>query len=171
MQKSLSNSCHAVDTSRATLDTTSTTICTVLVEFNICVKMYISFNNYFIFSVNKNNDNFEYNEDPNEFYGHKWTLKTFWKYLEMEGHDTQRIWRRIKNVMIKTVMCGYPDIVQGDKKNTSSLVFILKFQCLKKNARVTTTVTSCLVLISSWTRNSSPGCWSSTTSPQWRRLP
>ena len=32
----------------------------------------------------------------------------------MEGHDTQRIWRRIKNVMIKTVMCGYPDIVQGD---------------------------------------------------------
>ena len=66
------------------------------------------------FSVNKNNDNFEYNEDPNEFYGHKWTLKTFWKYLEMEGHDTQRIWRRIRNVMIKTVMCGYPDIVQGN---------------------------------------------------------
>ena len=79
--------------------------------------MYISFNNYFIFSVNKNNDNFEYNEDPNEFYGHKWTLKTFWKYLEMEGHDTQRIWRRIKNVMIKTVMCGYPDIVQGNIQN------------------------------------------------------
>ena len=56
----------------------------------------------FIFSVNKNNDDFEYNEDPNEFYGHKWTLKTFWKYLEMQGHDTKRIWRRIKNVMIKT---------------------------------------------------------------------
>jgi len=70
--------------------------------------------------VNKNNDNFEYNEDPNEFYGHKWTLKTFWKYLEMEGHDTQRIWRRIKNVMIKTVMCGYPDIVQVFKKESQS---------------------------------------------------
>ena len=55
-----------------------------------------------IFSVNKNNDDFEYNEDPDEFYGHKWTLKTFWKYLEMQGHDTKRIWRRIKNVMIKT---------------------------------------------------------------------
>ena len=52
--------------------------------------------------MNKNNDDFEYNEDPDEFYGHKWTLKTFWKYLEMQGHDTKRIWRRIKNVMIKT---------------------------------------------------------------------
>ena len=76
-----------------------------------------------IFSVNKNNDDFEYNEDPNEFYGHKWTLKTFWKYLEMEGHDTKRIWRRIKNVMIKTVMCGYPDIVQGNIRNL--VLFIL----------------------------------------------
>ena len=75
-----------------------------------------------IFSVNKNNDDFEYNEDPNEFYGHKWTLKTFWKYLEMEGHDTKRIWRRIKNVMIKTVMCGYPDIVQGNILKPHSLI-------------------------------------------------
>ena len=82
--------------------------------FVVQYKVYYCTIIYFIFSVNKNNDNFEYNEDPNEFYGHKWTLKTFWKYLEMEGHDTKRIWRRIKNVMIKTVMCGYPDIVQGD---------------------------------------------------------
>ena len=65
------------------------------------------------FSVNKNNENFEYNESPEECYGHKWSLRSFWKYLESEGVDWQRVWRRIKMACVKTFMCGHPDILQG----------------------------------------------------------
>ena len=35
-------------------------------------------------SVNKYNEDFEHNEAPSEFSGHKWSLQTFWKYLEKE---------------------------------------------------------------------------------------
>ena len=35
-------------------------------------------------SVNKYNEDFEHNEAPTEFSGHKWSLQTFWKYLEKE---------------------------------------------------------------------------------------
>ena len=68
------------------------------------------------YSVNKNSEKFEYNESPGEFYGHKWSMKTFWKYLEMKGIDWQRVWRRIKNTTVKTIMCGLPDILQGQKQ-------------------------------------------------------
>ena len=37
-----------------------------------------------ILSVNKYNEDFEHNEAPSEFSGHKWSLQTFWKYLEKE---------------------------------------------------------------------------------------
>ena len=66
-----------------------------------------------VFSVNKNNENFEYNEAPDECVGHKWSLRSFWKYLEQRGVDWQRVWRRIKNTCVKTLMCGHPDILQG----------------------------------------------------------
>ena len=37
-----------------------------------------------ILSVNKYNEDFEHNEAPSEFSGHKWSLQTFWKYLQKE---------------------------------------------------------------------------------------
>jgi len=78
---------------------------------------FIHLTNY---SVNKDNEDFEYNEAPGEFVGHKWSLKTFWKYMECEGHDWARIWSRIKNVMVKTIMCGHGDILQVFNKESKS---------------------------------------------------
>lgn len=72
------------------------------------------------YSVNKNNENFEYNESPDEFYGHKWSLRTFWRYLETQGVDWQRVWRRIKNTCVKTFMCGHSDILQVFRKEAVS---------------------------------------------------
>jgi len=72
------------------------------------------------YSVNKNNENFEYNESPEECVGHKWSLKTFWKYLEEKGVDWRRVWRRIKNTCVKTFMCGHSDILQVFRKEASS---------------------------------------------------
>jgi len=78
---------------------------------------FIHLTNY---SVNKDNEDFEYNEAPGEFVGHKWSLKTFWKYMESQGHDWPRIWTRIKNVMVKTIMCGHADILQVFNKEANS---------------------------------------------------
>jgi len=72
------------------------------------------------YSVNKNNEEFEHNESPEECTGHKWSLRTFWKYLESQGVDWQRVWRRIKNTCVKTVMCGHQDILQVFKKESQS---------------------------------------------------
>ena len=47
-----------------------------------------------ILSVNKYNEDFEHNEAPSEFSGHKWSLQTFWKYLEKEVSILNIFWRR-----------------------------------------------------------------------------
>ena len=47
-----------------------------------------------ILSVNKYNEDFEHNEAPSEFSGHKWSLQTFWKYLEKEVSILNIFWKR-----------------------------------------------------------------------------
>ena len=71
---------------------------------------YIHLTNY---SINKNNDSFQYNEDPTEFRGHKWSLKTLWKYLENKGFDPVIVNKKIEDLVIKTVLCGQYDIVEA----------------------------------------------------------
>ena len=46
--------------------------------------MVVIINTMIVVSVNKYNEDFEHNEAPGEFSGHKWSLQTFWKYLEKE---------------------------------------------------------------------------------------
>jgi len=59
------------------------------------------------FSVNKNNEDFVYNTNPGKYEGHKWDLKTLWKYFEEELKiDWKPVWEEIKDVCLKTVLCG-----------------------------------------------------------------
>ena len=62
------------------------------------------------YSVNKNSDKFEYNDDHEQFTGHKWSLKTLWKYLDSQGHKWEPVWRKIKLICLKTILCGHYDI-------------------------------------------------------------
>ena len=39
---------------------------------------FIHLTNY---SINKKNEDFEFNEAPEELSGHKWSLKMLWRYL------------------------------------------------------------------------------------------
>ena len=55
---------------------------------------FIMMNTVAILSVNKYNEDFEHNEAPSEFSGHKWSLQTFWKYLEKEVSILNIFWRR-----------------------------------------------------------------------------
>jgi len=57
---------------------------------NICMHL----TNY---AINKENPNYEFNEDEEEDdVGHKRSLSSIFELLEEEGHDTDRIWRKIK---------------------------------------------------------------------------
>ena len=58
---------------------------------NHCI---IMMNTIAILSVNKYNEDFEHNEAPSEFSGHKWSLQTFWKYLEKEVSILNIFWKR-----------------------------------------------------------------------------
>ena len=59
------------------------------------------------YSINKNSEKFVTNEQPGEYSGHKWNLKTLWKYLEEElGLDWRPVWEATKDVCVKTVLSG-----------------------------------------------------------------
>ena len=69
------------------------------------------------FSVNKNNKDFVYNENPGQYEGHKWNLKTLWKYLEEELKiDWRPVWEKTKDVCIKTLLSGREEILAHTKK-------------------------------------------------------
>jgi len=69
---------------------------------------FIHLTNY---SVNKMNKEFVFNEKPGEYEGHKWNLKTLWKYFEEElGVDWRPVWEATKDVCVKTVLCGQEEI-------------------------------------------------------------
>jgi len=72
------------------------------------------------YSVNKYNEDFEHNEAPSEFSGHKWSLQTFWKYLEKEGHDPSKIKTRINNLVIKTILCGHKEMARSFNEKVKS---------------------------------------------------
>jgi len=60
------------------------------------------------FSVNKNNDDFVYNKNPGKYEGHKWNVKTLWKYFEEEMNiDWKPVWENVKDVCLKTIICGH----------------------------------------------------------------
>jgi len=63
------------------------------------------------FSVNKNNPEFIYNEnEEGEGVGHKRSIKSVFKMLEMKGVNTNAIWSRIKRLIIKTFCAVQPKL-------------------------------------------------------------
>ena len=65
---------------------------------------FIHLTNY---SVNKTSNEFVFNEMPGQYEGHKWNLRTLWKYFDEELHvDWRPVWEATKDVCVKTVLCG-----------------------------------------------------------------
>ena len=51
------------------------------------------------------------NESPGEFVGHKWNLKTLWRYFqEILKIDWRPLWEETKEICIKTILCGHDHI-------------------------------------------------------------
>ena len=62
---------------------------------------YIHLTNY---SINKNNENFEKNDDTEKEEGNKWSIFTYKKFLKENKIDFNKIWKKIKDIVIKTIL-------------------------------------------------------------------
>ena len=74
---------------------------------------FIHLTNY---TINKESSKFENCEEPGEFQGHKWNLKTLWRYFEeVLCIDWRPVWEETKDICIKTILCGYDHISEEVK--------------------------------------------------------
>lgn len=78
---------------------------------------YMHLTNY---SINKLSENYTSNEDADSCSGHKWTLKTLWKYFQGQGINTDGLWAALRNLVLRTVLTGEHVINQMSKVNVSS---------------------------------------------------
>ncbi|XP_027624139.1 tubulin polyglutamylase TTLL4 [Tupaia chinensis] len=60
------------------------------------------------YSVNKKNAEYQANEDETACQGHKWALKALWNYLSQKGINSDAIWEKIKDVVVKTIISSEP---------------------------------------------------------------
>uniref|UniRef100_A0A8C4KNB3 Tubulin tyrosine ligase like 4 n=1 Tax=Dromaius novaehollandiae TaxID=8790 RepID=A0A8C4KNB3_DRONO len=60
------------------------------------------------YSVNKKNTEYKSNSDETACQGHKWALKALWSYLTQKGINSETIWEKIKDIVIKTIIASEP---------------------------------------------------------------
>ncbi|XP_069838627.1 tubulin monoglutamylase TTLL4 isoform X3 [Dendropsophus ebraccatus] len=60
------------------------------------------------YSVNKKNVDYKANTDESACQGHKWALKALWSYLNQKGFCSDKIWEKIKEMVIKTIIASEP---------------------------------------------------------------
>jgi len=72
------------------------------------------------YSINKKSASYLSNEESKEAQGHKWTLKTLWRYFDAEGIDHSVIWEKIKDLMIKTIISAESSMVNLFQTNVAS---------------------------------------------------
>lgn len=60
------------------------------------------------YSINKKNTEYQANADETACQGHKWALKALWKYLSQKGINSDIIWEKIKDVVVKTIISSEP---------------------------------------------------------------
>ncbi|NXE01734.1 TTLL4 polyglutamylase, partial [Chaetorhynchus papuensis] len=60
------------------------------------------------YSVNKKNTEYRSNSDEIACQGHKWALKALWSYLTQKGVNSEAIWEKIKDIVIKTIIASEP---------------------------------------------------------------
>lgn len=60
------------------------------------------------YSVNKKNSDYKSNTDETACQGHKWSLKALWNYLSQKGVNTDAVWEKLKDIVIKTIIASEP---------------------------------------------------------------
>ncbi|KYN42127.1 Tubulin polyglutamylase TTLL4 [Trachymyrmex septentrionalis] len=86
-------------------------------DINYLSDRFMHLTNY---SINKTSATYTSNDSVDSSTGHKWTLKTLWSYLEQENVNVTKIWKSIKDIVIKTMIAGESSINTLTRANTSS---------------------------------------------------
>ena len=47
-------------------------------------------------------------------------MKTFWRYLESQGRSTKNLWKKIGDIVSKTIVCGHKGLLQSFMKEAES---------------------------------------------------
>ena len=78
----------------------------------------------FAFDLFQHSEHFIYNTNPNKRCGHKWSLKSLWRFLKEEGclppQDIADIWTRIKDLVVMSILGGLTDMKKDSAKTCSS---------------------------------------------------
>ncbi|XP_067133771.1 tubulin monoglutamylase TTLL4-like [Centruroides vittatus] len=85
------------------------------------------------YSINCKNSSYTVNNNIKLCNGHKWTLKSLWKYLQQYNIDTDKVWSCIKDVVVKTMIsCEDPigTLVRSYTKNRYSCYELFGFDIL-----------------------------------------
>ena len=69
---------------------------------------FIHLTNY---SINKESEKYQKNDDYGEEEGNKWSLSTLRKHMKSNGEDFDKVWGRIKDIMIKTILSVTDDAI------------------------------------------------------------
>ena len=69
---------------------------------------YIHLTNY---SINKSSKKYHKNDDYGEEEGNKWSLSTLRKHFENNNEDFEKVWMKIKDIMIKTILSVTDDAI------------------------------------------------------------
>jgi len=72
------------------------------------------------FSINKESGNFVNNSNPEEPEGSKWTLTSLWKYFRSRGIETDPIWTKIIDIVIKSILSAYKQLQTAFKEQVAS---------------------------------------------------
>ncbi|CAB3385792.1 Hypothetical predicted protein [Cloeon dipterum] len=78
---------------------------------------YMHLTNY---SINKNSAQYKQNEDADACQGHKWTVKALWVYLSEQGVDVTKLWARLEDLVVKTIISGESSIATLIREHVSS---------------------------------------------------
>ena len=62
---------------------------------------YVHLTNY---SINKTSENFEQNDSVDKEFGDKWTLHTLKAHFEKNGLNFDKVWEKIKDIIVKVVL-------------------------------------------------------------------
>jgi len=72
------------------------------------------------FSINKESGNFVNNSNPEEPEGSKWTLSSLWKYFRSRGIDTDSIWTKIIDIVIKSILSAHEQLTNVFREQVTS---------------------------------------------------
>ncbi|KAI4503125.1 hypothetical protein M0802_002169 [Mischocyttarus mexicanus] len=72
------------------------------------------------YSINKTNSTYTSNDCADSCTGHKWTLRTLWSYFEREQVNVAKIWSRMKDIVVKTMISGESSINALSRPNIQS---------------------------------------------------